>query len=163
MNRDITYWEVVIGRVLCDIWVRWWCALQWVGTYPPIFLTCLTQFSLSSWTISFSQDEECKNKSSAKGFTKGQPWQQYNYWGGRHFHCSISKFIKEAKVLHETLKSDNRFSEAAKAYISDSLPPSLALTDSESLSDSDSDQWQTLWHYFNNQSVLTKLLFNSFF
>ena len=39
--------------------------------------------------------------------------------------------------------SDNRFSEAAKAYISDSLPPSLALSDSESLSDSDSDQWQT--------------------
>ena len=47
---------------------------------------------------------------------------------------------REAKVLHETLKSDNRFSEAAKAYISDSLPPSLALSDSESLSDSDSDQ-----------------------
>ena len=43
MNRDITYWEVVIGRELCDIWVRTWCALQWDGTYPPIFLTCLTQ------------------------------------------------------------------------------------------------------------------------
>ena len=38
-------------------------------------------------------------------------------------------------------------------HISDSLPPSLALPDSESLSDCD---------YFNNQSVLTKLLFNSF-
>ena len=47
---------------------------------------------------------------------------------------------REAKVLLETPKSDNRFSEAAKAYISDSLPPSLALSDSESLSDSDSDQ-----------------------
>ena len=43
-------------------------------------------------------------------------------------------------VLHETLKSDNRFSEATKVYISDSLPPSWALSDSESLSDSDSDQ-----------------------
>ena len=47
---------------------------------------------------------------------------------------------REAKVLLETPKTDNRFSEAAKAYISDSLPPSLALSDSESLSDSDSDQ-----------------------
>ena len=52
----------------------------------------------------------------------------------------VSLSRREAKVLHETLKSDNRFSEAAKAYISDSLPPSLALSDSESLSDSDSDQ-----------------------
>ena len=50
---------------------------------------------------------------------------------------------REAKVLHETIKSDNQFSEAAKAYISDFLPPSLVLSDSESLSDSDSDQWQT--------------------
>ena len=47
---------------------------------------------------------------------------------------------REAKVLHETLKLDNRFSEAAKAYISDSLPPSLASSDGESISDSDSDQ-----------------------
>ena len=47
---------------------------------------------------------------------------------------------REAKVLHETLKSDNQFSEAAKACISDSSPPFLALSDSESLSDSDSDQ-----------------------
>ena len=79
-----------------------------------------------------SQDGECKNKSSPKGFTKGQPRQRwYNYWGGRHFHCSISKFIK---------KGGKGF-----AYISDFLPPSLALalSDSESLSDSDSDQWQT--------------------
>ena len=52
----------------------------------------------------------------------------------------VSLSRREAKVLHETLKSDNRFSEAAKAYISDSLPPSLALSDSESLSDSHSDQ-----------------------
>ena len=35
---------------------------------------------------------------------------------------------REAKVLHETLNSDNRFSEAAKAYISNSLAPSLALS-----------------------------------
>lgn len=47
---------------------------------------------------------------------------------------------REAKVLHEKLKSDNRFLEAVKVYISDSLPLSLALSDSESLSDSDSDQ-----------------------
>ena len=47
---------------------------------------------------------------------------------------------REAKVLNETLKSDNRFSEAANSYISDSLPPSLAMCDSESLSYSDSDQ-----------------------
>ena len=53
---------------------------------------------------------------------------------------------REAKVLLETPKTDNRFSEAAKAYISDSLPPLLTLSDSESLSDSDSDQWQT-WNY----------------
>ena len=53
----------------------------------------------------------------------------------------VSLSRREAKVLHETLKSDNRFSEAAKAYISDSLPPSLALSDSESLRDSDADQW----------------------
>ena len=73
----------------------------------------------------------------------------------------VSLSRREAEVLHETLKSDNRFSEAAKAYISDSLPPPLALSDSESLSDSNSDQWQT-WNC-NNWSVLTKLLFNSFF
>ena len=54
----------------------------------------------------------------------------------------VSLSRKVAKVLHETLKSDNQFSEATKAYISDSLPP-LALSDSESLKDSDSDQWQT--------------------
>ena len=47
---------------------------------------------------------------------------------------------REATALHETLKSNNRISEAAEAYISDSLPPSLALSDSESPSDSDSDQ-----------------------
>jgi len=47
----------------------------------------------------------------------------------------VSLSIREAKVLHETLKSDNRFSEAAKAYISGSLPPSLALSDSENLSE----------------------------
>jgi len=52
----------------------------------------------------------------------------------------VSLSRREAKVLNETLKSDNRFLEAVKAYISDSLPPSLALSDSESLSDSDSDQ-----------------------
>ena len=52
----------------------------------------------------------------------------------------VSLSRREAKVLHETLKSDNRFSEAAKAYISDSLQPSLAISDSESLSDSHSDQ-----------------------
>ena len=52
----------------------------------------------------------------------------------------VSLSRRETKVLHETLKSDNRFSEAAKACISDSLPPSLALSDSESLGDSDSDQ-----------------------
>ena len=45
-------------------------------------------------------------------------------------------------MRHYGQTTDN-FSEAAKAYISDSLPPSLALSDSESLSDSDSDQWQT--------------------
>ena len=55
----------------------------------------------------------------------------------------VSLSRREAKVLHETSKSDNRFSEAAKAYISDFWLPSLALSDSESLSDSDSDQWQT--------------------
>ena len=55
----------------------------------------------------------------------------------------VSLSRREAKVLHETLKSNNRFSEADKAYISDSLPPSLVLSDSESLSDSDSDQWRT--------------------
>jgi len=38
-ERGITYWEVVIGRELCDIWVRTWCALQWVGTYPPIYMS----------------------------------------------------------------------------------------------------------------------------
>ena len=48
----------------------------------------------------------------------------------------VSLLRREAKVLHETTKSDNRFSEAAKAYISDSLPPALASSDSESLSDS---------------------------
>ena len=42
----------------------------------------------------------------------------------------VSLSRREAKVLHET----------SKAYISDFLPPSLALSDSESLSDSDSDQ-----------------------
>ena len=47
---------------------------------------------------------------------------------------------REAKVLHETLKSDNQFLEAAKAYISDFLLPFLAMSDSESLSDSYSDQ-----------------------
>ena len=52
----------------------------------------------------------------------------------------VSLSRREAKVLHETSKSDNRFSEATKAYIFDFLPPSLALCDSESLSDSDSDQ-----------------------
>ena len=52
----------------------------------------------------------------------------------------VSLSRREAKVLHETVKLDNRFSEAAKAYISDSLPPSLTLSDSESLSDSNSDQ-----------------------
>ena len=52
----------------------------------------------------------------------------------------VSLSRRETKVLHETLKSDNRFSEAAKACISDSLTPSLALSDSESLGDSDSDQ-----------------------
>ena len=41
--------------------------------------------------------------------------------------------FRNSKVLHETLRSDNGFSEAAKAYIYDSLPPSLALSDSESL------------------------------
>lgn len=48
----------------------------------------------------------------------------------------VSLSRREAKVLHETVKLDNRFSEAAKAYISDSLPPALASSDSESLSDS---------------------------
>ena len=38
-----------------------------------------------------------------------------------------------AKVLHRTVKSDKRFSEIAKAYIFDSLPPALASTDSESI------------------------------
>ena len=54
----------------------------------------------------------------------------------------VSLSRREAKVLHETLKSDNRFSEAAniRPTFSDSLPPSLALSDSESLSDSHSDQ-----------------------
>ena len=52
----------------------------------------------------------------------------------------VSLSRREATVLHGTLKSDNRFSEAAKAYISNSLPPSWALSDSESLSDSDTDQ-----------------------
>ena len=52
----------------------------------------------------------------------------------------VSLSRREAKVLHETLKTDNRFSLAAKAYISDSIPPTLTLSDSESLSDSDSDQ-----------------------
>ena len=42
--------------------------------------------------------------------------------------------------MRHSCKSDNRFSEAAKAYISDSLPPSLALSDSENVSDFDSDQ-----------------------
>ena len=55
----------------------------------------------------------------------------------------VSLSRREAKVLHDILKSDNWFSEAAKAFISDFLPPSLALSDSESLSDSDCDQWQT--------------------
>jgi len=32
----------------------------------------------------------------------------------------VSLSRREAKVLHETVKLDNRFSEAAKAYISDS-------------------------------------------
>ncbi|KAL9980184.1 hypothetical protein ACROYT_G008733 [Oculina patagonica] len=53
----------------------------------------------------------------------------------------VSLSGREAKVLHETVKSDSRFSEAGEAYISDSLPPSFASSDSESLSDSDdSDQ-----------------------
>ena len=52
----------------------------------------------------------------------------------------VSLSRREETVLHGTLKSDNRFSEAAKACISDSLPPSLALSDSESLSVSDTDQ-----------------------
>ena len=52
----------------------------------------------------------------------------------------VSLSRREAEVLHETVKSYNRFSEAAKAYTSDSSPPSLALCDSESLNDSDSDQ-----------------------
>ena len=108
------------------------------------------------------QDGECKNKSSAKGFTKGQPWQRwYDYWVGRHFHCSISKFIKkggkgftwDTQVRQPILRS---FWGLHFWFLK---PPSLALSDSESPSDSDSDQW----HYFNNQSVLTKLLFNSFF
>ena len=57
----------------------------------------------------------------------------------------VSLSRREAKlVLHETVKSDKRFSEVAviKAYISGSLPPQLspmALSDIESISDFDSD------------------------
>ena len=47
----------------------------------------------------------------------------------------VSLSRRRAKALHETVRSDNRFSEAAKTYISDSLPPALDLFDSEGLSD----------------------------
>ena len=56
----------------------------------------------------------------------------------------VSLSRREAKVLHETVKSDKRFSEIAKACIFDSLPLALASSDSESISDSDSDHWLTL-------------------
>ena len=76
----------------------------------------------------------------------------------------VSLSRREAKVLHDTLKSDNWFSEAAKAYI-------WFLTTILGLVWKWEPKWlwlwsvadMELWHYFNNQFVLTKLLLNSFF
>ena len=93
-----------------------------------------------------SQDGECKNKSQLQKVLPRVNHDNIDVTIGVEdifIAALVSLSRKVAKVLHETLKSDNRFSEAAKAYISDSLPPSLALSDSESLSDSDTDQWQT--------------------